>query len=173
MFTDTLTAPTLAAYNPTYNTTPFFANPNQIAIELYNQYRNLALCLINVQNPSLQYRALSNSAGSVNGYGLHEKFIHNSRSVVDVSIGALDFPWSAADADQRNMVSAQTLYDVASTQSNALVAGRLRTIGDFISTLPPYTGVYLYVGNDGVIAVTISDDMNNVKFNMIVSHMYV
>lgn len=143
-----------------------------ISIELYQKYRDMALGMINPNNPEINYVVKNNTdnPGSA-GYGLHEKFIHYGRSVIDLSVGELHFPWVAADADPANEISATRLQQLANQETNPLIAGRLRKIANFASWLPSYTRIYYYRSSDGgTKSVTLEDEMNQVKFNMIVSY---
>ncbi len=171
MFTDTVIA-------PAYTGNAFFAptfeqSPDQIALETYNQYRTFAEGLIDMSNPQLIYMPTSNAPGSRNGFGLHEKWIHFSRRVMDVSVGNLDFPWYSADHTEFNAVSAGDLLTIAMNEPNPLTASRIRQIYELTQTLPLHTRVYYYQGHDGTKAVTLVDEINLVKFAMLVSHLYV
>lgn len=145
---------------------------SSITMELYDQYRQLALSMININNPEICYSVENNSdiVGAV-GYGIHERFIHYGRSVIDLSVGELHFPWEAADADGNNFVTVDKLQQIANTTTNPLVAGRIRKIANFVARMPAYTKCYYYHSRDGSVkAVTVEDEMNMVKFNMIVSY---
>lgn len=145
---------------------------SSITVELYEQYRQLALSMINVNNPELCYHVESNSdiVGAV-GYGIHERFIHYGRSVIDLSVGEVHYPWEAADASSSNYVTVERLQQIANMETNPLVAGRIRKIANFAARMPSYTKCYFYRSHLGdVKAVTVEDEMNTVKFNMIVSY---
>lgn len=148
------------------------ASVQSISMELYQKYRDMALSMINPTNPEINYIVKNNSdIPGASGYGLHEKFIHYGRSVIDLSVGELHFPWVAADADPRNEISATRLQQLANQETNPLTAGRLRKIANFASWLPSYTRIYYYKSADGSVkSVTLEDEMNQVKFNMIVSY---
>lgn len=140
------------------------------AVELYNTYREMALSLVDVSAPDINYKVYSNKTQtSTIGYGLHEKFVKNGRSIVDLSVGELDFPWTAADAIAGTAINFTTLTMLANVEHDPIVAGRLRRLVGFVQTLPPYTALYHYVGANGVRALTISDPHNCVKFNMVIS----
>ena len=167
------------AYNTTTPQTNFGFNnafdqpltPSGISMELYNRYRDVFTGLVNSSNPELIYRAIGNSDDSFNGYGLHEKLIHNGRSVVDISVGVLDFPWSAADAYQGTEITLEMLEGIAMDEEVFYVASRLQSIVTLVRDLPPYTRIFYYVGRDGTRAVTIDDEFNLVKANAIVSYV--
>ncbi len=142
------------------------------AQELFQNYRQMAFGLVDITNPELFYKVYENTPGSHNGYGIHEKMIHNGMSVIDVSFGRLDFPWSAADANQFNEISQEELQVLANCEKNPIVSPRLRTIAMFASSLPPYTHFYHYVGRDGVRALTIDDELNEIKFNCILTQKF-
>lgn len=148
------------------------ANNRSISLELYNQYRDMALTMINTNNPELNYIALDNSViPGCDTYGLHEKFIHYGRAVIDLSVGEPYYPWVAADADPANEITSSRLQQLANTESNPLIAGRIRKIANFVAWMPSYTRIYFYTSGDGnVKSITIEDEMNLVKFNMIVSY---
>ena len=145
---------------------------SSITIELYDQYRALALSMINPNNPELSYIVENNSdiPGAV-GYGIHEKFVHYGCSVIDLSVGALHYPWVGADVDPNNYVTSDRLQQIANAETNPLIAGRIRKIANFTARMPVYTKCYYYRSHAGAVkAVTVEDEMNLVKFNMIVSY---
>ncbi len=145
---------------------------SSITVELYEQYRQLAMSMINPNNPELSYLVESNNdiLGAV-GYGIHERFIHYGRSVIDLSVGEVHYPWEAADASSSNYVTVERLQQIANIETNPLVAGRIRKIANFAARMPAYTKCYYYRSQAGAVkAVTIEDEMNTVKFNMIVSY---
>lgn len=144
--------------------------PSPISMEIYNLCRDAILGLINTAGSGVAYRAIGNDENSFNGYGLHEKIIHCGRSVVDLSVGTLDFPWSAADAYPESEITLSALEEIAFDEENFYIANRLHTLIRLIQNLPPYTKVYYYVGRDGTRAVTIDDAFNLVKANIIVSY---
>lgn len=168
MFTDTSIA-TQASNGMVFgNLRPFVLTTD----ELFQNYRQMAYGLIDITNPELFYKVYENAPGSHNGYGVHEKIIHNGMSVIDVSFGRLDFPWSAADANQFNEISYEQLQVLANNELNSVVSPRLRAIATFAASLPPYTHYYHYVGRDGVRALTIDDELNAIKFNCILTQQF-
>lgn len=140
------------------------------AVELYNSYREIALALVDVRSPDINYKVYSNKIQtSTIGYGIHEKLIKNGRSIIDLSVGELDFPWTAADAIPGTTIEYTDLVILANMESDPIIAGRLRRLLAFVQALPPYTKLYHYVGVNGVRAITIKDPYNKVKFNMVIS----
>ena len=148
------------------------ANNRSISIEPYQQYRDMALTMINTSNPELNYVVLNNDSMPGNEvYGLHEKFIHYGRAVIDLSVGEPYYPWVAADAEPANEITVSRLQQLANSESNPLIAGRIRKIANFAAWMPAYTRVHYYRSSDGSVkSVTLEDEMNQVKFNMIVSY---
>lgn len=144
--------------------------PSAVSLDLYNQCRETILSLINTGDVNVVYRAIGNAENSFNGYGLHEKIIHGGRSVVDLSVGVLDFPWSAADAYPESEVSLDVLEGVAFDEDNFTIANRLHSIVRLVQNLPPYVRVYYYTSRDGTRAVTIEDEFNLVKANLIINY---
>ena len=168
MFTTT-TQTSLSGVRP--GAVGIFANNNSISMELYYKYRDMALSMINVNNPEISFLISDN--GKIDGsfvYGLHEKFVHYGCTVIDLSVGEPHFPWVAADADSSNEITAARLQQLANSESNPLVAGRIRKIANFVAWMPSYTRIYYYRSRDNSVkAITLEDEMNQVKFNMIVS----
>lgn len=132
---------------------------------VYERYRAFAMALLDTTSPELYYRTTYNAPNSFNGEGVHEKFIFRGKSVLDLSMGNLDFPWFVADVYAFNEKSIDQLLAIANAEADLVVAPKLRSIVNFIYTLPPYTRVYYYEGMDGSKAITISDEFNGVKFN--------
>jgi hypothetical protein len=89
---------------------------------------------------------------------------------VDLSVGVLDYPWSAADAYPDSEVSVDVLEEIAFSEDNFTIATRLHSIVRLVQNLPPYVHVYYYTGRDGTRAVTIDDEFNLVKANIIISY---
>lgn len=169
MITDTSIAP---SFNPSHFV---YGAQKPLAItpqELHQQYRVMATGLIDVTNPSVFYRLMQNDPNGYNGQGVHEKFIYNGMSVVDVSFGNLDYPWFAADANPSNEITLDQLQSLANMEHNPIVSPRLRAIANFAQQLPPYTRFYHYVGRDGIRAVTIEDQFNCIKFNCILTQCF-
>lgn len=146
------------------------ANPDTSFV-MYQRYRDLAMEMIDTNSPNLFYRVYENSEGSHNGEGLHEKFIYQGASILDISVGLLDFPWFAADANPLQEITQLQLQQLTNVEMLPLIAHRLRQIANFSATLPPYTRYYHYVGVDGVRALTISDEFNGIKMNIILTHV--
>lgn len=178
MFTDTLQniAPSLdqIAAATTHNLFPrsqftTIVNP-QTSYLIYNRYRSLAMSLIDLDNPEIFYRMFDNELNSHNGEGIHEKFIYQGQSILDLSVGLLDFPWFAADINALNEITEQQLQQLANKEQSIIVAPRLRAIANFVALLPRYTRIYHYAGLDGVRSLTISDEFNGVKLNAILSY---
>lgn len=172
MFTDTLpnALNTLAPINSnTMLSVP--ANP-ETTYDKYQQFRDVIPELINVNSSEIFYRAHENEEGSYNGEALHEKFIYQGQSIVDISMGQLDFPWHAADANPICEISTMDLQTLAMMESNPLIAHRLNALVNLSRLLlpTPFTRYYHYQGLDGVRAVTIVDVANSVKFNAIITH---
>lgn len=161
---------TLNNYGTNSNIFSTVLTPSAVSMDLYNQCRETILGLINTSDPSVVYRAIGNAENSFNGYGLHEKIIHGGRSVVDLSVGVLDYPWSAADAYPDSEVSVDVLEGIAFEEDNFTIATRLHSIVRLVQNLPPYVHVYYYTGRDGTRAVTIDDEFNLVKANIIISY---
>lgn len=143
-----------------------------ISIELYRKYREIALSLLPIGNPDLNYVVNSNDdiPGAI-GYGIHEKFIHYGRSIIDLSVGDVHYPWVAADEDANNEISVSRLRELSESETNLMVATRLKVLANFAAWLPSYTRFYFYRSRDNSVkALTIEDEMNQVKFNMIVNY---
>lgn len=145
------------------------ANP-QTSLETYTRFRDLGMELIDTNSQQIFYRVFHNEEGSCNGEGVHEKFIYQGKPVLDVSMGLLDFPWYAADANPMNEITRDQITLLANTELNPLIAWRLRVIANFVPTLLPHVRYFHYTGIDGVRALTISDEFNGVKMNVILSH---
>lgn len=144
------------------------ANP-ETSLAMYMRYREMALGLIDTNSPEIFYRVFNNAPDSYNGEGIHEKFIYRGQSVLDISVGLLDYPWFSADSNPLNEITETQLQQLANSEQVPLVAWRLRQIANFAATLPPYTRYYHYVGADGVRALTIEDEFNGVKFSSILT----
>lgn len=163
-----LTSLNLTNHEPT----SLHANP-ETSVSMYKRYRDTAFALIDTTNPNLFYRAYDNEQGSFNGEGLHEKFIYQGQSVLDVSVGKLDYPWFAADGNVFNEITQLQLQALAMVETNPQIAHRLKILSEFSSTLlpAPFTRYYHYEGQDGVRALTVADDFNSVKLNIILTYM--
>lgn len=135
--------------------------------ELYNRYRVFATSLIDTSDPEMFYKVHYNGEYSANDEGMHEQYIRHGSSVVDLSVGILDYPWVAADANNDNEVTTEQLMELANKQNSMLVAHRIRVIAQFANSLPQGTRVYYYSNKSGGIVITVSDELNNIKF----SHM--
>lgn len=172
MFTDTLpnALNTLAPINS--NTMLSVPTNPETTYDKYQQFRDVIPELINVNSSEIFYRAHENEEGSYNGEALHEKFIYQGQSIVDISMGQLDFPWHAADANPICEISTMDLQTLAMMESNPLIAHRLNALVNLSRLLlpTPFTRYYHYQGLDGVRAVTIVDVANSVKFNAIITH---
>lgn len=180
MFTDTFqnlaTPLTLEPLSPLHPVTPLtplmnftgFANP-QSSFPEYKRYRELGLALIETNSSNIFYRVHHNEDPS-NGEGIHEKFIYNGKSVLDVSMGRLDYPWYAADGNHLNEITRDQLTLMANQELNPLVANRLRILSHFAATLLPHVRYFHYQGADGTRALTVSDEFNGVKLNCILTH---
>lgn len=144
-------------------------NP-ETSFAMYSRYRDMAMTLIDTNSPEIFYRVYNNADNSHNGEGFHEKFIYRGQSVLDLSVGLLDFPWFAADGNPLNEITQLQLQQMTNVEVVPLIAHRLRQIANFAATLPPYTRYYHYLGADGVRALTISDEFNGIKLNCILSH---
>lgn len=138
--------------------------------ELYQRFRVMAAGLTDLTHANIYYRVMYNDQDSFNGCGVHEKFIYNGMSIIDVSIGLLDFPWYAADANANNEISLYDLQLLANNELDPVVSPRLRAIAVFAEGLPMHVHYYHYVGRDGIRALTIEDPFNNIKFNCILTH---
>lgn len=123
--------------------------------------------LVDTTDPELIYRVYYNAPGSFNDEGMHEQYVRRGNSVLDLSVGVLDYPWLAADVNNSNETTAMQLMEYASVQHSMLVAYRIRSIAQFVTTLPLHTRVYYYSNNSGCVVITVCDDLNNIKF----SHM--
>lgn len=143
-------------------------NP-ETSFVMYQRYRDMAIGLIDTNSPEIFYRVFNNVPDSFNGDGTHEKFIYRGQSVLDISVGLLDYPWFAADSNPLNEITLVQLQQLANTELVPLVAWRLRQIANFAATLPPYTRYYHYTGVDGTRAITVEDEFNGVKFNSILT----
>jgi hypothetical protein len=146
------------------------ANPDT-SFAMYQRYRDVAMELIDSNSPNLFYRVYENSRDSHNGEGLHEKFLYQGKAILDISVGLLDYPWFAADANPVQEITQLQLQQLANVETNPLIAHRLRQISNFSATLPPYTRYYHYTGPDGTRALTINDEFNGVKMNVILTHV--
>lgn len=147
------------------------ANP-ETSFAMYSRYRDTALALIDTNSPQLFYRVFENEPLSYNGEALHEKFIYQGKSILDISVGNPDFPWQAADANPLCEITQQQLHELALLETDPLIAHRLQILSNFSTTLlaPPFTRYYHYVGLDGTRALTISDEFNAVKMNIILTY---
>lgn len=144
------------------------ANIHQSRIdELYNQYRTFAMGLVDTTDPELFYKVYYNAVNSYNGDGMHEQYVRRGNSVLDLSVGPLDYPWIAADVNGSNETTVDRLMELAGLQHSMLVAYRIRLIAQFVSTLPLQTRIYYYSNNSGGVVITVSDEINCIKF----SHM--
>ena len=130
---------------------------------VYSRYRELAMGLIDTNSQEIFYRAFENAPDSYNGEGIHEKFIYRGQSVLDISVGLLDFPWFAADGNPLNEITFAQIQQLANMEHDSLIAHRLHTIANFAMSLPLHTRYYHYVGPDGVRAITICDEFNGIK----------
>ncbi len=157
-------------YNPfpqgqTFPNARFTGRANQeTSMAMYLRYREMALGLIDTNSPEIFYRAFNNDPDSSNGEGLHEKFIYRGQSILDISVGMLDYPWFSADGNPTQEITQHQLQLLANAETVPVVAWRLRAIANFAANLPMYTRYYHYVGLDGVRAITIEDEFNAVKF---------
>ena len=143
-------------------------NVNQLRIDaLYNQYRTFAMGLVDVTDPELFYKVQYNATDSYNEEGMHEQYVRRGSSVLDLSVGVLDYPWLAADVTNSNETTIERLMELATIQHSMLVAYRIRSIAQFVSTLPMHTRVYYYSNTSGGVVITVSDELNGIKF----SHM--
>lgn len=172
MFTATL--PT--ALTTSLNTLPAAANLSlranpETSYVVYQRYRDVAMSLIDTNSQNLFYRVYENEQTSYNGIGLHEKFLYQGQSVLDISMGMLDFPWYAADGNPLNEISQEQLHDLAMIETDPLISDRLLTLSNFSLTLPPapFTRYYHYLGVDGTRALTMVDEFNAVKLNIILT----
>lgn len=145
--------------------------PN-LTLELYQHYRALVHSLINTADPQISYLVSRNSdIPGAQGYGVHERFVHYGRSVVELSVGELHYPWVAADGYPNTGVTPAQLLALAEVEPNELIEYRLRTIAAFAMSQPAYVRCYYYCNANGTVkAVTVEDEMNMLKFNMLVSH---
>lgn len=172
MFTDTIPTLTPSLVQSKFPNAQFSTRANpETSFTMYSRYRDVAMGLIDTNSQELFYRAFSNTPDSYNGEGMHEKFIYQGQSILDISVGLLDFPWFAADGNPLNEITLVQLQRLANTESNPLIAHRLHCLVSFSQTLPMHTRYYHYVGHDGVRALTISDEFNGIKMNCILSHM--
>lgn len=157
---------------PSFPNAQFTNRVNPVSsFDMYASYRELAQELIDTNSAEIFYRVYHNAEGSFNGEGVHEKFIYRGQSVLDVSMGLLDYPWFAADGNPLNEITLQQLHQLANVETTPIVAWRLRQMANFANLLPTYTRYYHYVGQDGVRAVTLCDEFNSIKMNCIVSHV--
>lgn len=164
-----LTATVPNAFNP-FPRAQFSQRVNpETSFAMYTRYRDMALGLIDTNSPEIFYRVFNNAVDSYNGEGIHEKFIYRGQSVLDVSVGFLDYPWFAADSNPLNEITSLRLQQMANEEQELQVAWRLRHIANFAATLPPYTRYYYYVGLDGTRALTVQDEFNSTKFSVILT----
>jgi hypothetical protein len=172
MFTATLpTALTTSLNTPVAAPTlSLRANP-ETSYVTYQRYRDVAMSLIDTNSPNLFYRVYENEQNSYNGIGLHEKFLYQGQSILDISMGMLDFPWYAADGNPLNEISQEQLHEMAMVETDPLIADRLLTLSNFSLTLSPapFTRYYHYLGVDGTRALTVVDEFNAVKLNIILT----
>lgn len=144
------------------------ANP-ETSFAMFSRFREVALGLIDINSPEIFYRVFMNEENSHNGEGMHEKFIYRGQSVLDISVGLLDFPWFAADSNPINEITGLALQQMANSEQSITVAWRLRQLANLAATLPPYTRYYYYTGLDGTRALTIVDEFNGCKLNCILT----
>lgn len=157
--------------NNNLSTAQFTSHVNpQTSYLVYGQYRTLAMALVNVDSPEIFYKTYFNEQNSHNGDGVHEKYIYQGQAILDLSVGVIDFPWFAADANPFNEISNMQLQQMAANEMSLVVAPRLRAIADFMLLQPPFTRLYYYSGTDGVRSLTVSDEFNGVKMNVILTH---
>lgn len=166
---------TYAPVNERFTQHDVFLNrltPSNISVALFDEYREAFTGLFAISEGGYYHHVRNNASDSLNGYGLHEKYIHNGRSVMDVSVGVLDFPWTAADANFRSEISLSYLEQLASEEEDDTTATRMYSIISFCAHLPPYTRIFYFSGSDGTKAITLVDDFNLIKANAIVSYQY-
>jgi hypothetical protein len=144
------------------------ANP-ETSFVMYDRYREVGMSLIDTNSPEIFYRVFNNAPDSYNGEGLHEKFIYRGQSMLDISVGLLDYPWFAADANPINEITSLQLQQMANVETTPHVAWRLRHLAMLAGTLPPYTRYYHYTGPDGTRALTLEDELNACKMNVILT----
>ena len=173
MFTDTLPN-ALNTLTPLSNAATNLSVPSnpETTFDKFQQFRDIVPELINTNSPDIFYRAHVNEDDSANGEGLHEKFIYQGQSVVDISMGQLDYPWHAADANPACEIGLFELQSLAVLETNPVIAHRLQTLVTLSQTLlpTPFTRYYHYQNSYGVRAITIVDVINSVKLNVVITH---
>lgn len=134
---------------------------------VYQYYRAFLSTVINMNSPQLQMKKfICNNLFNSGLNGVHEKFIHFGRSVADLSIGELEYPWMAADADKHNEVSVMNFDRLAAGETNPIVAERMWMISHFVHSFPTAPRIYFYKGSEStVVSVTLVDELNKIKFN--------
>lgn len=147
------------------------ANP-ETSFSMYQHFRAVIPELINTNSANLFYRAFDNDPNSHNGEAIHEKFIYQGQSILDISMGLLDYPWHAADDNPLNEITKYQLRTFALQELDPLINHRLTILANLSDTLlpSPFTRYYHYQGIDGVRALTIVDEINSVKLNIILSY---
>lgn len=157
--------------NTNLSTAQFTSHVNpQTSYLVYGQYRELALSIVNVDSPDIFYKSYYNGIDSHNGDGVHEKFIYQGQSVLDLSVGMLDYPWFAADGNPFNEITSLQLHQLAQSEKSLVVLSRLQVLANFMLLQPTYTRLYYYSGVDGVKSLTVSDEFNGVKMNIILTY---
>lgn len=153
-----------------HNTTPIPFNVGNVSsgkTDVYGYYRGFLGTLINMNSKTLISKVfIYNNLYNTGLSGMHEKFIHYGRSVADLSIGELEYPWQGADADRTNELPLLMFDRRAAGESNPVVANKLWAISQFIRTLNSIPRIFFYKSQDGsVVSVTLVDEYNGIKFN--------
>ena len=135
--------------------------------DVYGYYRAFLSTMINMNSPTLISKVfICNNLYNTGMSGMHEKFIHYGRSVADLSIGQLEYPWYGADADKSTELPLLMFDRRAAGETNQVVANKLWAISQFIRTLPNLPRIFFYKSQDGsVVSITLLDEYNGIKFN--------
>jgi hypothetical protein len=138
--------------------------------QLFSLYKSFLSTLINMSSPQLMMSTVTNNNLYNSGNsGIHEQYIHYGRRVADLSMGQLQHPWAAADADRKNEVTLEVFDRRAAGSTDLVVAQRLWAISQFIRTVQAQYAVlpriFFYKNDDAsVVSVTLMDEVNDIKF---------
>lgn len=136
---------------------------------LYDYYKAFLSTLINVNSSTLNKKVfVYNNLWNTGKNSIHEKFIHYGKSVADLSIGDLEYPWVGADFSKNNQIDLVTLDRRAAIERNPIVSAKLWAISEFTRSLKPNPTIFMYEDSKtGLLSITLIDELNNIRFNYI------
>lgn len=143
--------------------------------QLFNLYKSFLSTVVNTNSPHLMVNSILNENLYNTGKGgRHDQYIHHGRRIADLSMGELQYPWAAADADRKNECDLINFDRRAASMTDPIISQRLWAVASFVRTLQQQTGVvpriYFYKNMDGsVVSVTLVDEINEIKFACLVS----